>query len=649
MPVQGVRQGSASGLREVKDRWLGAFLLLPSVSESISYRPYMQSLGAVPLLRWWAERFTDRNRGTPLTVVCATADQASEACRVLEGTGAQAIFSDAGTTLRALSKAVALTDPSDVAVLTLGFAFGHPSLLRRAQRHHVAAGNDYTEVRGLPHGTTPEIYTSDLLRSLTQHTVPGFPTTPSAAVSVLARAAAVQPAEMAFRINARPFEAGEEYNAAPQTLPESIEITSQTDISIARSVLRGSNDGGALREMRRWRRASIAMRLRAKALSETARPRQVSHASRARSPKRVLLVSYPSAFSGAEQSMVQLVGKLDRSKFEPICLVGTEGFLAQRLRQAGAQVRLSRGSGRDSAEDYLVLTNLIRRVKPHILHLNAPLGGIPVLGRGLFGVPVVCHTHTAVVRPYGDQLRWSDAVIAVSKFVEQEILRLEIPCDRVHVVYNGVDTEAFRAGVLNRSRLRKRLGIPEAARAILMTARFTPMKRHDLLLLAAAEAKKRLPDLFLILNGERYGESPTYDSALDLILRRGMQQWVRLIPFAKDIRELYSVADLFVLCSEREGMGCCVIEAMAMGVPTIVSNSGGLPELVQHGSTGFLVPAGDAGALCKQIIEVLANHGSRSRVVQKARLLVERRFDARKTAGRVMELYERLLWRSPEA
>jgi len=127
-----------------------------------------------------------------------------------------------------------------------------------------------------------------------------------------------------------------------------------------------------------------------------------------------------------------------------------------------------------------------------------------------------------------------------------------------------------------------------------------------------------------------------------------MQQWVRLIPFAKDIRELYSVANLFVLCSEREGMGCCVIEAMAMGVPTVVSNSGGLPELVQHGSTGFLVPAGDAGALCKQIIEVLANHEARSRVVQKARLLTERRFDARKTAGHVMELYERLLRRSAE-
>jgi len=313
----------------------------------------------------------------------------------------------------------------------------------------------------------------------------------------------MQPAEMAFRINARPFEAGEEYDATPQTLPESVEITSQTDISIARSVLKGSNDGDALREMRRWRRASIAIRLRTEPRSETVGARRASRAPRAGSPKRVLFVSYPSAFSGAEQSMVQLVGKLDRSKFEPICLIGTEGFLAQRLRQAGVQVRLSRGSGRDSAEDYLALANLIRKVKPHILHLNAPLGGIPVLGRGLFGVPVVCHIHTAVVRPYGGQLRWSDAVIAVSKFVEQEILRLEIPRDRVHVVYNGVDTEAFRAGVLNRSRLRKKLGVPEAAKVILMTARFTPMKRHDLLLQAAAEAKKRLPDLFLILNGER--------------------------------------------------------------------------------------------------------------------------------------------------
>ncbi len=443
--------------------------------------------------------------------------------------------------------------------------------------------------------------------------------------------------------HATPFDAAACDGAVPQDLPEQVTIGGSRDIEVARRVHRSPEpDADPLGRLRLWRKASVAARQerRRRLLGTTTRWTSARPES---GPRKVLFVSVPSAFSGAEQSVLGLVRKIDRTRFEPVFLVGAEGVLTRRLREAGARVISPGTFTGDTAEDSFYLGDVIRRTRPHVLHVNAPSGPVPMLAPVFWGTPVVTHLRTADTGGYEAQLKASDAIIAVSDFVRREALRLEIPEGRVHLVYNGVDTEAFRPNALGRLALRKKFGIPEGAKVTVMIARFVPSKRHDVVLEAARLAKRRVPNLFLVLNGEVFGESPAYDSARAFIAAHRMGNWVRIIPFLEDIREIHSVADLLVLCSEREPLARCVIEAMSMEVPVIVTNSGGLPEAVHHCETGFVVPAGDAPALADQISNALAAPDLCRRVARAASRHVEQHFDAALSAQRVMRVYDKVL------
>lgn len=623
---------------------LQAVLLLPRLSSLIRYNPYLQRVGSASFLSWWVERFAARHMGVALTVACVTEHQACQARRELSPSSAQVTFVKAGTTLRALASVAAAFSGSDIALLPLGFAFSPPDLLARAYAHHMQSDNDCTLVSGLPRGAVPEIYAAGLLVRLCKLALPGLPTNPAAAVDLLLRAAANAGGKPVMSIRAIRFDAGGVYPIVPHELPEQVDLGVPGDVRIARRVIKHHHKKDeSLDELRRWRQGSSAIRLAMEKRVNRLTPRRLSAELRRSSTRRILYVSAPSAFSGSEQSLVQMASKIDQKRFRPFCLVGAEGLLARRLRRAGVAVTLLGTSGRDEIEDVLFLAGLIKEINPHILHLNGPLGPVPIPVRALWGVPLVTHVHTADFRRYANQLRWSDALVVVSDFVRREVMKLEIPNSRVHRVYNGVDVDLFRENSSAKLRARRQLGVPDDAKVVMMTARFTPMKRYDLLLKAVCRAKARLPELFVLLNGEAFGESAVYDSVQDTIRGQVMEGWVRMIPFVEDIRDLYSVADLLVLCSEREAMGICVVEAMAMGVPVIVTNSGGLPELVRHGKTGFIVPPGEVKPLAEQIVGVFDMHQNLNLIISAARLQVERRFDARQTACRVMNLYEELL------
>jgi glycosyltransferase involved in cell wall biosynthesis len=109
----------------------------------------------------------------------------------------------------------------------------------------------------------------------------------------------------------------------------------------------------------------------------------------------------------------------------------------------------------------------------------------------------------------------------------------------------------------------------------------------------------------LVLKGEVFYETSYVEAVRDDINKRGLSDIVKIIPFVDDIRDLHAAADVVVLCSDREGLGRCVVEAMAMGTPVVVTDSGGTHEVVNHRKTGFVVRGGDARDLATRIVEAL--------------------------------------------
>jgi N-acetyl-alpha-D-glucosaminyl L-malate synthase BshA len=161
---------------------------------------------------------------------------------------------------------------------------------------------------------------------------------------------------------------------------------------------------------------------------------------------------------------------------------------------------------------------------------------------------------------------------------------------------------------------------------------FRPVKRIDSVIEVFAGIASRVPAVLLLA-----GDGPEVSTARRLARQRGVADRVHLLGPQEDVLPLLSIADLFLLPSEQESFGLAALEAMACEVPVVASNAGGLPEVIQHGVTGFLHDVGDVEAMAASGVAVLTDPALRDRVTTAAVVDVRERF----CADRIVPMYER--------
>ncbi|MCL6499853.1 MAG: glycosyltransferase [Firmicutes bacterium] len=245
----------------------------------------------------------------------------------------------------------------------------------------------------------------------------------------------------------------------------------------------------------------------------------------------------------------------------------------------------------------------------HLGHLyQLPIG---VLLRWLFGVPYATYLHGGespgllrwrVARAlFGRWLRGAAAVAVNSEFTRRYFLELGFHLPRTVHVPPTVDPRRYQAPPDARQRLRKTLGLEEHF-VVLSVGRLVPRKAHDLVLQAVARLVREGEPVAAVL----VGEGPQRAGLKDLARELGIAERVRFAGFVPDevLGDYYAAADALVLPSRRlperdgvEGFGIVFLEAGAAGLPVVGAASGGIPEAVDHGRTGFLVPPDDAQAL----------------------------------------------------
>jgi glycosyltransferase involved in cell wall biosynthesis len=276
--------------------------------------------------------------------------------------------------------------------------------------------------------------------------------------------------------------------------------------------------------------------------------------------------------------------------------------LQRELKSAGARtLTLADGFFGPTVKNFIAVRNLLDELKPDLVHLNGT-DGLPFLWNAVEKkIPIVQHVRNGALVPFKEYAEAATALIAVSHFLRDDVLRYAIESDRVHVVYDEADTEYFRPGACDRSAVRERLGIGGKSKVIVMVARFAENKRHDLMLDAFEQVREQVPTARLVLKGEVYSEDAYYDRIKKRIEEMNSDNSILHIPFVDDIREIHAAADVLVLCSDREGLGRCVVEAMCMGIPPVVTDTGGSHEIIEDGVSGFVVPGGNASALADRI------------------------------------------------
>lgn len=292
------------------------------------------------------------------------------------------------------------------------------------------------------------------------------------------------------------------------------------------------------------------------------------------------------------------------------------------------------------------VTQLARRERPDVIYCNhmitKPIGAYA--GRRL-GIPVVFHARNVHVHPVGRRFYRGIASFETTKLVIANSEASANPyrgvpgCDVV-VVPNFLDLSRFDRAVVE-PRLRRAFGVADDAIVLGYLGRLVPKKGVPLMIRAFARVAPRHPRGVLALVGGddtgQYGSRMAEYRALAAEL--GVGERVVFTDFQDDVRPMLADFDVNVLTSiEPESFGRVLIEAMAFGVPSIVSAHGGAVEVVRDEVDGLHVPVDDEAALAAAFGRVLADEDLRKRLGARGRRDVASRFGAREVAPRITEL-----------
>ncbi|MBW6486205.1 MAG: glycosyltransferase family 4 protein [Syntrophobacterales bacterium] len=300
---------------------------------------------------------------------------------------------------------------------------------------------------------------------------------------------------------------------------------------------------------------------------------------------------------------------------------------------------------------FLSLCKIIRREKPDIVHTHTSKAGM--LGRWaarLCRVPAVIHTphghvfwgyfNPAKTRLFIMLERWTaritDALIMLTPQELQDHLGWGIaPREKFTVIHSGVNLKKFSSAQSRSDRKRAISEVPENMVVIGTVGRLTAIKGQDVLIRAFAELKQAGEDVFLVLlgEGERRGELEEMARHLQI------SDSVMFLGWRPEVAAVMASFDIFCLPSLNEGMGKVIVEAMAMGLPVVASNVGGIKDLVRKGENGLLVPPGDATALAKALSLLCSAPQERRRMGDAGRLLAPS-YSSEAMIKKVDRLYE---------
>jgi len=352
---------------------------------------------------------------------------------------------------------------------------------------------------------------------------------------------------------------------------------------------------------------------------------------------KVLHVDSAATWRGGQNQVLLTIREIEGLGLASTLCCRAGGPLEARAREAGLTVCGLPFRGDLWPPAIFGLARAVRRLRPDVLLLHDP----HAVTAGLVAARLAGKARLVAVRRVDFPLRGPlsrrkyaacDRVIVVSRKVGAVVEKSGVDPARVRLVYEGVPDRTPQPG--GREALQA-LGVPAGAPVIGNVAALTGHKDHRTLIEAMALLRPRAPEARLVIAGE--GElRPDLEA---LVRDRGLGDRVVLAGFRRDLDRLLPALTVFCLSSYLEGLGTSVLDAMAFGLPVVATAAGGIPEAVEDGVTGRLVPPRDPPALAAALHEVLGDDARRRVLGETGR----RRFLSRFTATRMAEETVRVL------
>jgi glycosyltransferase involved in cell wall biosynthesis len=323
---------------------------------------------------------------------------------------------------------------------------------------------------------------------------------------------------------------------------------------------------------------------------------------------------------GGEHSFVDLLSRMPAG-WEPLAAVPEKGDMWPRLEERKIPttvvplpaVRPWRTP--EMLRSLKVLAALCRRHAPSLIYANGSRAALyaGIVGR-LLGIPVLWHCRIAQRDPYLDPLLspLSTCIVANSRATAKRFGHRF--SKKVNVVYNGVDLAWLRQTGINKPEM---LGVDW--NILLMVARASKWKRHDLALSAFEQVAGTNPEVHLVCVGERDNLDPGWWRYLqDRSRESPFSSRIHWVGHADDIRPWYRAASLLLLPSDNEPFGRVLVEAMACGVPVVAARGGGVPEILREGQDGLLIAPGNAGQMAEAASRLLRDDLLRQWIIRSS-------------------------------
>lgn len=230
----------------------------------------------------------------------------------------------------------------------------------------------------------------------------------------------------------------------------------------------------------------------------------------------------------------------------------------------------------------------------------------------------------------------SDGISAVSRFLKDETVRdFAVPGERIEVIPNFVDTDVWRR---DREPCHRAKLAPEGEKIVMHVSNFRAVKRAQDVIDVFAKVRRQVRARLVLV-----GDGPDRPRALKRAADLGLRDDVVFLGRHGSVEELLPCADLFLLPSQSESFGLAALEAMACGAPVVASRAGGLPEVVEDGVAGYLLPPGAIEEMAEAGIRILSDDALAARLREGARRIAVERFSAKAIVPRYEKLYERVL------
>ncbi len=358
---------------------------------------------------------------------------------------------------------------------------------------------------------------------------------------------------------------------------------------------------------------------------------------------------------GTENQLIKMINHLDHDRFDVylLCLKNTSWLDANKgqLKCSVTAFKYNEFKHPDprNAAAFVKIVRHIKDVAPDIVITFFKISYIlGVLAARLAGVKTILATR----RDYGIWLdpkgihllrfanRFVHGIITNSEKVKELTARVErYDRSKIQVIYNGIDIRSFNQPRDSTLALKASMGIPSGNKVVGIVAGLREMKRHAVFLDAAKKILEARPDVsFLVV-----GDGPLRSTLERQVDELGIWDSVFFLGWQTDIPRYVALFDIGVNCSSMEGLSNAIMEYMATGIPCVVSDAGGNPELIRDGENGYTFKLDDAAALASRVLTLLNDPNKQREFAARSVSFISTRMTMKTMIGSYERYFEQIL------